>query len=202
MDAALAGYVQLIDVVRIALFWAAALLGAVCLVDWTVRTRRISPFSPIARFCRRTVDPWMVPIERRVIRFGGQPAMAPWWMLAAVVIGGLLLLYVLRFIGGILVQGLSAWRDPATMPVLLIAWAFEVVEIALIVRVLSSWLPISPYSRWIRWSFVLSNWIVNPLRRIIPPMGRIDITPLVAYIALSWILEPAVLAMVRGMGAA
>ena len=70
------------------------------------------------------------------------------------------------------------------------------VVLALIVRVLASWLPISPYSIWIRWSYPLTNWILNPLRRIIPPLGMMDITPIVAYLLLAWVLEPL---LVRGV---
>jgi hypothetical protein len=42
------------------------------------------------------------------------------------------------------------------------------IPAALIVRVLSTWLPVSPYSKWIRWSYVLTDWLINPLRRLIP----------------------------------
>jgi YggT family protein len=52
------------------------------------------------------------------------------------------------------------------------------------VRVISSWFRISPWSRWIRWSYVLTEWLLAPLRRVIPPFGMIDITPIVAYILL------------------
>ena len=52
---------------------------------------------------------------------------------------------------------------------------------------IASWLPISAYSRWIRWSYVLTEWMLAPLRRIIPMIGMIDITPIIAWFALSLI---------------
>ncbi len=67
---------------------------------------------------------------------------------------------------------------------MLVAWTFTLLRIALIVRVISSWFQISPWSKWIRWSFVLTEWMLAPLRRIIPTLGPVDITPLVAYILL------------------
>jgi YggT family protein len=42
----------------------------------------------------------------------------------------------------------------------------------------------SPYSIWIRWSFVLTEWMLAPLRKVIPMFGPVDITPLVAFILL------------------
>ena len=46
-------------------------------------------------------------------------------------------------------------------------------------------------SRWVRWSFVLTEPILRPLRKIIPPLGMIDITPIVAYFLLR-LLQSAV----------
>jgi uncharacterized protein len=52
------------------------------------------------------------------------------------------------------------------------------------VRVISSWLPISPYSPWVNWSYRLSEPLLAPLRRVVPVLGGLDITPIVAYILL------------------
>lgn len=193
MGVVLTSYAYAVGVLRVVLFVAAVVAAVVALVDWAVRTRRINPFSGVARFFRRTVDPLMLPVERTVIRAGGRPAAAPWWSLVAIVIGGLILLFLLDFIGGLLGQIAMAGSRPAMFPVLILSWAFKLVELALIVRVISSWLPISRYSRWIRWSFTLTDWLIRPLQRVIPPLGMIDITPLVAYLLLAWVLEPVVL---------
>ena len=190
-----------VGVVRVGLFWIAAALAVVCLVDWAVRTRRVSPFSGIARFFRGVVDPRLVPIERMVIRAGGKPSAAPWWALVSVVVGGLVLLLVLGVVGKLLAQVAQGAGNPRIVPVLLVSWTFKLLELAILVRVISSWLPISPYSRWIRWSYVLTDWFLNPLRRLIPPLGPVDLTPLIAYLALAWILEPAIVgAMRRAIG--
>jgi YggT family protein len=199
MNTILVDYALFVGGVRVVVFVAAVLTGVIVLVDWLVRTRRISPFSGVARFFRRSVDPLMVPVERAVIRAGGQPASAPWWSLVAVVAGGVVLLFLLDVLRGLLAQLALGVGDPRILPIILLSWAFRLVEFALIIRVLSSWLPISPYSRWIRWTYPLTNWILVPLRRIIPTVGRIDITPIVAYLALSWILEPIVIRVVRGL---
>ena len=98
MDTFLAGADAVIQILRTALLSIAVVFGAICVLDWAVRTRKISPFNPIARFCRTTIDPFISPIERRVIRAGGTPASAPLWALAAVVIGGILLLTLLDVI--------------------------------------------------------------------------------------------------------
>jgi YggT family protein len=188
----------LLAVVRTAFFAAAALFAVVCLVDWLVRTRRISPFNGVARFFRKTVDPLMLPIERRVVRAGGQPANAPWWALAAVVIGGILVLSLintlLRTVG--IAIGLAS-QGPSGLLYLLVWGTFRILSLALLVRVLSSWIPgLSPYSPWLRWAFALSEPILRPLRQVIPTLGMIDITPIAAYFLLG-IVEGWVLGAIR-----
>lgn len=183
----LASYATFVSVARVFLFYVGALLAVICAVDWAVRTRRINPFNRVARFFRLRIDPLMLPVERVVIRAGGVPASAAWWSLVAFVVGGIILISLLDFIGNILFQIVAVSERPADMPRLLASWAFAILRLALLVRVVSSWLPISPYSRWVRWSFQLTEWMIAPLRRVIPLVGMIDITPLVAWFGLSLI---------------
>ncbi|MFL5578646.1 MAG: YggT family protein [Gemmatimonadaceae bacterium] len=185
MESFYAAYYALLGVLRVALFAIAALLAAVCAVDWAVRTRRISPFGPVARFFRANVDPLIAPVERRVVRAGGLPTSAPWWALAAVVVGGILLISLLTFLGEqiVFVYG-SVAAGPRGIYRLLVSATFSLLQIALLVRVASSWFRISPYSGWVRWSYALTEPILRPLRKVVPTIGMIDITPIIAYFVL------------------
>ena len=185
MEQSLQVYGVVLEAVRRALFVLAVIAAAIALVDWLVRTRRLNPFGFVARFCRRFVDPLMAPIERRVVRAGGQPSSAPWWTLVFVVVGGLLFVTALEFLGRFFVQASWGLSSPARFGVLVLSWTFGLIRIALIVRVISSWFQISPYSKWIRWSYVLTEWMLAPLRRILPLFGPIDISPIVAFLLLS-----------------
>jgi YggT family protein len=184
---ALATYVTIVAGVRVALFYAGILVALICAFDWAVRTRRINPFNRVARFFRGSVDPLMTPVERVIIRAGGSPASAPWWALVAFAVFGIALITVLEFLYGIFYQLVIVSGQPRQLPLLLASWAFAILKLALIVRVLSSWFPISPYSKWIRWSYWLTEWMIAPLRRVIPLIGMIDITPIVAWFALTLI---------------
>jgi YggT family protein len=189
METFLSGADAAIHVLRTALLSLAVVFGAICVLDWAVRTRKISPFNAVARFCRSTVDPFIAPIERRVVRAGGTPAAAPLWAFAAVVIGGILLLSLLDIVRLEVVRSIIASQEgSAGVFHLLVSWTFTILKTALVVRVISSWLPISPYSRWVHWSYRLSEPILGPLRRVVPALGGLDLTPIVAYILLN-ILE-------------
>ena len=183
----LSSYAVFVAGVRVALLYAAIAVAVVCAVDWAVRTRRISPFSRTARFFRTRVDPLMEPVERVILRAGGTPSSAAWWTLVGLILFGILLITLLQFVGGILAQVVFGINEPRSIPLLLVSWAFSVLRLALLVHVISSWLPISPYSKWIRWSYVLTEWMIAPLRRIIPLIGMIDITPIVAWFLLNLI---------------
>lgn len=193
METFLTGADAVIQILRTALLSIAVVFAAICLLDWAVRTRKISPFNAIARFCRSTVDPIISPIERRVVRAGGTPASAPLWALAAVVIGGILLLTLIDVIRLEVVRSIIASQQGgAGVFHLLVSWTFTILKAAIVVRVISSWLPISPYSPWVRWSYQLSEPVLAPFRRIIPSLGGLDISPIVAYILLN-ILESLML---------
>jgi YggT family protein len=186
METFLAGADAVILVLRTALLSIAGVFGAICLLDWAVRARKISPFNAVARFCRSTVDPVIAPIERRVVRAGGTPAAAPLWALAAIVIGGIVLLTVLDMIRLEVVRSIIASQEGAGGVFrLLVGWTFTILKAAIVVRVISSWLPISPYSRWINWSYRLSEPVLAPLRRVVPNLGGLDITPILAYVLLN-----------------
>ena len=55
---------------------------------------------------------------------------------------------------------------------------------AIFIRVLLSWFPIDPHNPLVTALHEVTEPILQPLRRIIPRLGMIDITPLVAIILI------------------
>ena len=197
MSTSLLWFDTFLGILRISLFVAVVVLAVVCLIDWLVRTRRINPFNPVARAMRSTIDPLMAPVERRVVRAGGLPASAPWWTLVFAVVGAIVVIVLLQFIRAqVEMIAMSTSAGAGGIAVMLIRWTFSILRLALIVRIISSWVRISPYSPWIRWSYQLTEWFMAPLRQIIPTIGVIDITPIVAWFLLS-LLQGAFFAALR-----
>ena len=181
-----------IAVLRPVIFGAAAVTAIAATASWAVRTRRIGPFSALARFTRRGIDPLFLPTERSVIRLGGQPAQAPWWTVGAIAIGGLIILALLEFLRQQLMMLMaSSYAGPTRIAQLVLNWALMLLKVALMARVIASWVGGSPYSQWWGWSFKMTEWFLAPLRRALPTFGPIDLSPLVAYFALNilqWLL--------------
>lgn len=161
----------------------AALLAALA---WAERTRRINAFGGLARLARR-LDPLIAPVERRIGRFGGTHANAPWWALLAVLLIGAALLGVVGYLRDVLSSIYYAMdQGPRGITRLVVASLFMVIQVALVARVIMSWIG-GTYSRLGQVAYKLTEWFLGPLRNVLPSIGMVDISPIVAYFALSLI---------------
>jgi YggT family protein len=144
---------------------------------------------------RRASDPLLRPVETRIIRFGRNPQDAPLWLLGTIVVAGLLLISLVRWLAGwwVRLQFVAAAGPGAWLP-LVVAGLFNLVQFAILVRVIASWFGVSEYRSWMRPVVLLTNWIIVPLRRVLPPLGPFDLSPLVAYFLLGF-LESLVMRM-------
>ena len=66
----------------------------------------------------------------------------------------------------------------------LIALPIRLLAIAILVRALLTWVRPDPYNPIVRALNTITDPILEPLRRVMPRMGMIDLTPMVAMILL------------------
>lgn len=73
----------------------------------------------------------------------------------------------------------------------LITWVnslFVVYTICILVRILMSWVTITPMRRWsmavVEFFHDTTGWYLNFFRRLIPPVGPLDLSPIVALVVL------------------
>jgi YggT family protein len=171
--------------VRTIVILALAYASLVALTHWAVRSRRISPFGAWPRFMRRVSDPVLHPMERRVISAGGNPQSAPLWLLAVVIAGGLVLMSLTGWVIDALARlSWMAQSGPRFWLQTLVSLFFTVLMTAILIRVIASWFGIGPYRRWMRPIMALTNWLIDPIRRILPPFGMFDFSPMVAWLVL------------------
>ena len=76
---------------------------------------------------------------------------------------------------------------------------FRVLTLAVLVRVFLTWFPISPYNRFVQILYQITEPILRPFRRIIPPIGTVDISPIVALLVLQ-LLEQVIMRVIYGLG--
>lgn len=180
------------EILRLFVLVLAGTALLVAVGSWAVTTRRISPFSPIARIIRQVSDPILRPIERWMAERGRNPQDAPWWLLGIVIVGSILLLTVFQWLVATVTQILAAGQSGPRCTIRLTLYlATQLVLLALIARVVGSWVGAGRFNRWLRPAYRITDWIVEPLRRFIPPIGIIDITPLAAWLLLQILLSLA-----------
>jgi YggT family protein len=164
----------------------------VTITHWLVREGKIAAFGGWARFVRGWSDPLLRPIENRILRAGGNPQHAPWWLLGLVVVGGLVLIQLEQVLFNWLLTAQYAARGgPRWIAAFLIDSAFSVMIFALLARVIGSWLGAGRHNKVLRITYTMTDWIVEPIRRRMPPMGMFDFSPVVAWlvlIMLRWIV--------------
>ncbi len=162
---------------------ALVVAAVVAATHWAVRAQHLAPFGGWARFVRGWSDPLLTPVERRVLKAGGNPQSAPLWLLGGVVIGGLILIQLVAWLIGTILRLSYAAGGGAVLP-MLVSTLFSVLTAALLIRVVSSWFGVSPYSWWMRIVLTLTDWVIEPIQRILPRTGMMDFSPMIAYVLL------------------
>ena len=129
-----------------------------------------------------------------MISWGGNPQDAPLWLAGAVLLAGLALILVARWLMGTVVAlgamrgaGSGAWLRFA------ISGVFWLLMTAILIRVIGSWLGVGRYNRWMRPFYSATDWLIEPIRRRLPPFGPVDVSPVLVYLLLL-LLREAILA--------
>jgi len=172
-------------VLRYTVLGLVAIAAVIALFSWLVRTRRVSPFGALGKTLRAVSDPVMRPVERRMVRMGGNPAHAGGWL---VVITAVLGIVVISLAGWLIstfqIARHAAQAGPRGTFMLIVELLYRILSFALIVRVIAAWFGLFRYSKWIRPAYIVTDWLVEPIRRVVPPLGAMDVSPIVAWLVL------------------
>lgn len=188
---------QTLDIVtRVIVVGALAYASAVFGTTWAVRNKRLQPFGAWPRLVRRASDPILRPLEQRVVRMGGNPQDASLWLIVMVIAGGLILLSLVHWlIGTAATMATMGQLSPRGWTRLAVSWVFSVFMIALFVRVIGSWFGLSEYKGVMRVATTMTEWLIDPIRRLLPPTGMIDFSPMVAWLLL-WVARGIALSLI------
>jgi YggT family protein len=74
---------------------------------------------------------------------------------------------------------------------------FTLLSLAILARVLLSWVRVSPYHPAVEFLYRITEPILAPLRGAIPRVGMVDISPVIALILLQ-IIQQVLVAIIRG----
>jgi YggT family protein len=71
----------------------------------------------------------------------------------------------------------------------LVVWLARIYSIILLVYALVSWIP-DLRGRWVDYLAMVVEPVLAPIRRIIPPLGGLDLAFLVLILALNYLIVP------------
>jgi YggT family protein len=169
---------------------------ALMLVRLLLNFADLNPFSRPVIFVRRLSDPLVNPVRRSLIQFGFGPNITP---LVVILISILLGWFVLQLAQSILltfagvVESVQAGRFIAVVGYLL--YGFLTVYLLLItIRIIFSWGNVSYSNRVMRFLVNATDPVLLPMRRLVPPLGVFDISPLVVILII-YLLRTAVAAV-------
>lgn len=166
---------MLYDIFMLVAETAAAVLATILLVRFWMQVTRVRPPAPIANFIFVLSD-WLVKPLRKIIPGSRGYDWAS--LVAAYLVA--LLLTVLAFVGPGFPLSVGAVFLLALIK--LVHWIIYGLMGLLLVDVVLSWInPHAPMAPLIR---ALTDPILRPIRRFMPSLGGIDLSPLVAFVLL------------------
>ncbi|HET9275209.1 MAG TPA: YggT family protein [Gemmatimonadales bacterium] len=171
--------------------------GLVALTHWAVRRGHLKPFGPWPRMIRRSTDPILQPLERRLVSLGRNPQDASLWLFGGTLLGGVLLLALTRWVVGVVETFVALARGgPLDWVRFLVSAASAVLMASIVIRVVGHWLGAHRWNRMMRPFYLLTDWLIEPIRKRIHRRGLLDLSPLVAYL-LVLVARSVILALLR-----
>ena len=153
---------------------AASVLAGVLLLRFWMQVVRVRPPAQLAQFIFQLSD-WLVRPLRRVF-----PGVAGYdW---ASMIAALLVALLASFIEVLVVGPLSAQLVLLLALQRMVEWIFYGWMGLILIGAVFSWVnPHAPLAPFVQ---ALTDPLLRPIRRVVPPVGNIDLSPLVAFVVL------------------
>ena len=153
----------------------------------------LNPFGWASRTLHRVTDPLVIPVRGSLRNVGVDPKFAPLVVILVSILLGYFLLQVLGTIATTLEGVVSGLRTGAIVLVVgfIISGLISLYILFIFMRVIFSWGMVSYQNRVMRFLVDVTEPLLGPLRRMLPPLGRMDISPLVAILIL-WLFQAAI----------
>jgi YggT family protein len=149
----------------------------------------LNPFAWTSRTVRRLTDGFVMPVRGGLRQVGVEPKFAPLVVIVLVFILGYFVYQLADTIGDTIVGVWNSGRRGAVITAIgfLIYGLLSIYLILIIARVVFSWGQISYRNRVMRFLFNTTEPLLGPLRRMLPPLGWIDISPFVAGLIIMFV---------------
>jgi YggT family protein len=173
------------------------------IVRFVLNYADLNPFSRPVILVRRLTDPLVSPVRRALAGFGIQPNGAPLVVvLLAILLGYFVLMLTASVLDTVAGIALSAGSMSAGGAVALVGYVLygvlSLYALLIMIRIIFSWGQVSYANRVMRFLVNATDPLLLPLRRMIPPLGMFDISPIVAFVII-WLFQAAIrMTLLRG----
>lgn len=153
----------------------------------------LNPFAWTSRTVRRLSDGFVIPVRGGLRGFGIDTKFAPLVVILVVILLGYFLLQLVGTVASTLVGVIVSARSGAMFRVIgfIISGLISLYILFIVIRIVFAWGMLSYTNRVMRFLVDVTEPLLGPLRRRIPPLGWLDISPLVAILIL-WLFQQAV----------
>ena len=153
----------------------------------------LNPFGWMSRTIRRLTDGLLLPVRGGLRNMGMDPKFAPLVAILLVILVGF---FFLQLVETIFFTILGVWtstlRGSVITAVGFILYGFlSIYSLLILMRVIFSWGQLSYGNRVMRFLYHTTEPLLGPLRRMLPPLGWIDLSPFVAFLII-WLFQGAI----------
>ena len=75
----------------------------------------------------------------------------------------------------------------------------QLFSLLILARILMSWVQVDRYNPVVKFVFDLTEPILAPIRRVLPPSGMFDFSPMVAILLMEFLVVPVLSVIVRSL---
>jgi YggT family protein len=153
----------------------------------------LNPFGWMSRTIRRLTDGLLLPVRGGLRNMGMDPKFAP---LVAILLVILIGFFFLQLVETIFFTISGVWTSTLRGSVItalgFILYGFlSIYSLLILMRVIFSWGQLSYGNRVMRFLYHTTEPLLGPLRRMLPPLGWIDLSPFVAFLII-WLFQGAI----------
>ncbi len=183
--------------IYLALYWLVitGILGIVVLVLLRLLANYAdpNPFGWAARTIKRLTDPFIGPVRRALMGFGVDPKYAPLVTILVAILLGWFVLQLVATIANTSAGVLLSLQRQAIVPLVgyVLYGLLAFYSLLIFIRIIFSWVMVSYSNRLMRFLVNTTEPFLGPLRRMVPPLGTFDISPIIGFFII-WLFQMAI----------
>ncbi len=148
---------------------------------------KVSPFGGASYQIRQLTDPIVWPIAQR-LPFPNSADVAPLFVVLVALLGA----FFFKWMAGDVLRSLSGLLGALLVgaPFQVLGWllygAISILSVLIIARIILSWMPFLRGGRLMWTLHSLTEPVMAPFRRLIPPLGMLDLSPILLIFLLNF----------------